>query len=393
MGMPMEKVVNGEITDEDVMVVVGDKLFFTDPPFGLLRRPTLDFGTIYDAAPQGGFNVFCVDLSSETFEMESVLYFPAGEDVIPNGIGFYGEMMVLGITAPSAAVRVYNSEYDMLAHWELSDLYESGAASGPADETLPVFCDGLTVEGSNAFASCSGGVYVFDIEAMEYVSQVYINDLCSNNFIADGYLYMTANSNLLRVALAEEEEPTDCTDCVSQDDYERLYRMVEAQAEQIAALESQMMDVAGLEATVNDVDTQLTNLATCLSYDSSYEPEPEPETMEPTKSPTSLLNVLSIGVVCPSEGGYRTFKNKDHETPESCYYACEAHERCEYFSYRESNFDCIGCSIVPNTSNGFTEEYVTYAVNMGSRRQLSELELLRAENAALKEALSQARRN
>jgi len=191
----------------------------------------------------------------------------------------------------------------------------------------------------------------------------------------------------------EEEEPTDCTDCVSQDDYERLYRMVEAQAEQIAALESQMMDVAGLEATVNDVDTQLTNLATCLSYDSSYEPEPEPETMEPTKSPTSLLNVLSIGMVCPNEGGYRTFKNKDHETPEACYYACEAHERCEYFSYRESNFDCIGCSIVPNTSNGFTEEYVTYAVNMGSRRQLSELELLRAENAALKEALSQARRN
>merc|ERR1712156_787521 len=104
--------------------------------------------------------------------------------------------------------------------------------------------------------------------------------------------------------LEEEEEPTDCTDCVSQDDYERLYRMVEAQAEQIAALESQMMDVAGLEATVNDVDTQLTNLATCLSYDSSYEPEPEPETtmapetpMEPSKSPTTMLNMVDTGVV------------------------------------------------------------------------------------------------
>jgi len=191
----------------------------------------------------------------------------------------------------------------------------------------------------------------------------------------------------------EEEEPTDCTDCVSQDDYERLYRMVEAQAEQIAALESQMMDVAGLEATVNDVDTQLTNLATCLSYDSSYEPEPEPEmTMEPSKSPTMMLNMISTGVVCPNDGS-RTFKNKNHESAEECYLACEADADCMYFSFNPENNDCIGCTVAPDLSNSYTDSYLTYLMPMGSRRQLSELELLRAENAALKEALSQARRN
>jgi len=191
----------------------------------------------------------------------------------------------------------------------------------------------------------------------------------------------------------EEEEPTDCTDCVSQDDYERLYRMVEAQAEQIAALESQMMDVAGLEATVNDVDTQLTNLATCLSYDSSYEPEPEPEmTMEPSKSPTMMLNMISTGLVCPNDGS-RTFKNKNHESAEACYLACEADADCMYFSFNPENNDCIGCTVEPNLSNAYTDSYLTYLMPMGGRRQLSELELLRAENAALKEALSQARRN
>jgi len=173
--------------------------------------------------------------------------------------------------------------------------------------------------------------------------------------------------------------------------------MVEAQAEQIAALESQMMDVAGLEATVNDVDTQLTNLATCLSYDSSYEPEPEPEmTMEPSKSPTTMLNMVATGVVCPNDGSSRTFKNKDHASPEECYYACEADARCMFFSFNPTNNDCIGCVAMPTTVNDFTASYDTYSMPMGSmgeRRQLSELELLRAENAALKEALSQARRN
>jgi len=169
--------------------------------------------------------------------------------------------------------------------------------------------------------------------------------------------------------------------------------MVEAQAEQIAALESQMMDVAGLEATVNDVDTQLTNLATCLSYDSSYEPEPEPETtMEPSKSPTMMLNMVSTGVVCPNDGS-RTFKNKNHESALECYFACEADADCMYFSFNPDNSDCIGCTVAPDLSNSYTDSYLTYMMPMAGRRQLSELELLRAENAALKEALSQARRN
>merc|ERR1719229_122109 len=80
----------------------------------------------------------------------------------------------------------------------------------------------------------------------------------------------------------EEEEATDCSDCVSQTAYDELYEMVQAQAASIAALEESVAELEGLEETVTEVDTQLTNLATCLSYDSSYTEPETTTTMEPT---------------------------------------------------------------------------------------------------------------
>lgn len=63
-----------------------------------------------------------------------------------------------------------------------------------------------------------------------------------------------------------EEEPTsDCSDCVSQAQYDELASLVSMQADQIAALEASMQNMAGLEATVNDVDSALTDMATCIA--------------------------------------------------------------------------------------------------------------------------------
>jgi len=197
---------------------------------------------------------------------------------------------------------------------------------------------------------------------------------------------------LLALANAQTDDVVDCGDCVTQAQYDTLYSLIEAQQATIDSLQSQIANVAGLEATVNDVDTQLTNLATCLSYDSNVIEIPTEDTGSETASFTEVSSLA--GVVCGS-GSNRTFKNKDHSSAEECAAQCEAQSQCKYFSYRESNNDCIGCAAEPHLSNSFTPQYTTYmmASSVGLRRQLSELELLRAENEALKDALETVRRN
>merc|ERR1711941_236375 len=111
--------------------------------------------------------------------------------------------------------------------------------------------------------------------------------------------------------------------------------LVSMQADQIAALEASMQNMAGLEATVNDVDSALTDMATCIAgyasgdmddMDSTMMPtepvtdEPTmmptmPMTDEPTKvpsmSPTAFWLYMSAseydGAVC-ADGEGRTFK-------------------------------------------------------------------------------------
>merc|ERR1719245_633246 len=65
--------------------------------------------------------------------------------------------------------------------------------------------------------------------------------------------------------------------------------MVEAQQATIESLQTALEGYGPLEATVDTVSTQLTNLATCLSYDSGYEPTAEPETTrDVTAEPTEM---------------------------------------------------------------------------------------------------------
>merc|ERR550517_1870782 len=204
----------------------------------------------------------------------------------------------------------------------------------------------------------------------------------------------------------EEEPETDCSDCVTQEQYNELYMMVEAQEATISSLQTALENYGALEATVDTVETQLTNLATCLSYDSGYEPTEEPETpetttararttAEPTEVETEAPSTYSMaedslqGVTCES-GANRSFKVAT-DSAEECALRCEATEGCMYFSRHTENGQCIGCDIEPSLANNFTPAYETYA--MTARRRLSELQLLRAENEALKAALERARRN
>jgi len=213
------------------------------------------------------------------------------------------------------------------------------------------------------------------------------------------------------VATAEEEEPvSDCSDCVSQEAFNELYAMVMQNAETIESLEAELAELEGLEETVSGVDSAMTEMATCMAglLDDGDDEEPvEPETtmMEPettmmtepattaapSKSPSAgpfFSMTDMVDVVCANDDT-RSFKN-NFDSAEECADRCLAIDGCMYFSYLDDG-TCIGCDVAPTSSSRHTVGYVTYMMN--TRRRLSELEMLRAENAALKEMLAKTRRN
>merc|ERR1719499_1968049 len=65
--------------------------------------------------------------------------------------------------------------------------------------------------------------------------------------------------------MASEPETSDCTDCVTQDQYDELYAMVEEQTRTIRSLQAEVDSLAGLEETVTEVDQAMTDMATCMA--------------------------------------------------------------------------------------------------------------------------------
>merc|ERR1719499_1196231 len=206
------------------------------------------------------------------------------------------------------------------------------------------------------------------------------------------------------------EEPTcGCSsdDFVPRDEFDELARTVrELQAGMGAA-----------EADTNDVMAGLTEMASCMAdvasrFDreepteapeepettmeeeekTTLEEEPETtykeetttmeeekttmmETEEPTEMWRSLVDMVESGDNSCS-GNQRTFESTGSmgECVEQCTDDCVA------VSYSEEV--CYGCRKLNREKNGFT------AYTMRARRRLSELEMLRAENEALKKELA-----
>jgi len=91
-------------------------------------------------------------------------------------------------------------------------------------------------------------------------------------------------------ALCDDMEEPTC-DCVAEDDFDALVDHVSMQAEEIAALQEELaaLDAASLEATVNDVDSELSMLSACVAsvMDGTYV-EPEPMSSSPTTPSMTL---------------------------------------------------------------------------------------------------------
>merc|ERR1719336_1002510 len=116
--------------------------------------------------------------------------------------------MFVGQTEPYAAILIYDNNgngFELFKELK-TDGSEDSIGTIPENKELRVFCDGISLHNGFIYTSCSGGVRVNDVETLEFVGQVYTNNLNANNYVADGWLYMTANHDVIRVKLKEKSK-------------------------------------------------------------------------------------------------------------------------------------------------------------------------------------------
>jgi len=139
------------------------------------------------------------------------------------------------------------------------------------------------------------------------------------------------------------------------------------------------------ESTMMDETTMMRDRESTMMPEPETTMMPEPETTQPEWAEVGTLD--AEGMICGSNQG-RTFKLA-FTSIKNCLIRCRDDTNCNYATTDEKTW-CIGCPVEPNSARS---DYDSYKVTYPERRQLSELEQLRAENAALKAALAKVRRN
>merc|ERR1719464_1477990 len=121
------------------------------------------------------------------------------------------------------------------------------------------------------------------------------------------------------------------------------------------------------------------------------EPTERRVTMEPTErrvttvTPTEaweMYGELYTGDFNKCGGGADRAFRENYRDLETCLRLCSEDPECMYASTDEETY-CVGCKILDRTGSAWT----AYEIRR-DRRQLSELDLLRAENAALRAELA-----
>ncbi len=162
------------------------QLFFTDPPYGMdpWDEKQLDFQGVYRLDPDGKVNLLVDTLSR------------------PNGIALSPDQMTLYIAqSDPEKARYYAFELDDSGN-VLSGkvLFDATSLQSETRKGLP---DGLKVHSSGTlFATGPGGVLVLSPEGKHLGTILTENGTANCGFDAgEKYLYMTADSFLLRIAL------------------------------------------------------------------------------------------------------------------------------------------------------------------------------------------------
>jgi len=200
----------------DVDLTGDGELIFSDPPFG--HQYTDDANAFYssfDRMTQSETAVYRV--SAVGAEPEKLIGFgapPTDGRYGPNGVGVNeanGDLGVAVIDLVDARVHIYARNADGSYATEPKQiLYQNKSYEG-----MPVaLVDGLTFDAELGvlFVNGPAGVYIYeapeDAEGdYEYMGFIRLNELCSNNGVGGGYLWIVcANEGLLRVPLAVSDE-------------------------------------------------------------------------------------------------------------------------------------------------------------------------------------------
>merc|ERR1712039_768684 len=263
-------------------------------------------------------------------------------------------------------------------------MFTCNAETGCVDEH--VYIDAAAGEVLPETPDCSGDVK-------------YVMPICNGcNDYDWGSMMATWDSAQCGMTWAPVDTTEPVMEYVSMEEYNALL-------DRVVAMES---SYAMLEMSVNDIDNGVETIASCAAgYLEGRDTEATdmPVTTEDSDSVTGMPYETSdnsvyvaTGTKCPYSQpgtGSRTFKLK-FTTLENCANRCEMDGNCNYISV-DGN-DCIGCIDEPSEMHEGFVSYMTmeYYMSMedsaedddvGTRRQLSEIDFLRAENAQLRAAL------
>ncbi|KAL7531284.1 hypothetical protein ACHAWF_003703 [Thalassiosira exigua] len=201
------------------MVLVDDVLYFSDPPYGLQYNDVEEpFGQAFTDMPQDKPGVYRLD--PETMEPERLLAYDVAEVLAeragPNGVGINeknGDLIVAITDFNEPRTEVYAPDED--GKFDVSSpkkiLPHEHRIEGE-NAAFPALTDGLTYDPDRdvVFVAGPAGMYVYDAaNDYDYLGLVRVDDLCANNVVGGGYLWMTCNHRLLRVPLAEAEKAED----------------------------------------------------------------------------------------------------------------------------------------------------------------------------------------
>lgn len=171
----------------DLCVNQRGQIFFTDPPYGLAQGPKdptreTEVNGVYRRDPDGSVYLITDQLTR------------------PNGVALSPdeETLYVAVSDPEGARWMAYTLDEAGDPTEIHVFYDATDQVGGANPGLP---DGLKVHGDGTlFATGPGGVWVLSPEG-RHLGTIRTGLPTSNCALGGGYLYMTADSLLLRVAL------------------------------------------------------------------------------------------------------------------------------------------------------------------------------------------------
>lgn len=195
----------------DLILSEDGYVYFTDPPFGLQYNNVDDpFGNSFELMTQDAPAVYRF---MQGGELQRIIQFTVDEDWSkrsgPNGIAHIAGTNLIAIVITDwndPRVEIYEQNPDGTLSSEPNATLRQNYRIEGSNSNFPPLSDGITYDKDLGalIVSGPGGVYLYDAESdsFDLLGFIRIDDLCSNNVVGGGYLWMTCNQRLLRIPLS-----------------------------------------------------------------------------------------------------------------------------------------------------------------------------------------------